>query len=46
MLLVRWFAFLTVGRSEDEGTRYRGVVACSLCGGLPSPHTVANAQGS
>jgi hypothetical protein len=35
-LLVRWFAFLTVGRSEDEGAHYRGAVACSLCVDSPS----------
>jgi hypothetical protein len=35
-LLVRWFTFLIVGRGEDEGAHYRGVVACSLCGGSPS----------
>jgi hypothetical protein len=35
-LLVRRFTFLTVGRSEDEGAHYRGAVARSLCGGLPS----------
>jgi hypothetical protein len=35
-LLVRRFAFLTVGHSEDEGAHYRGVVACSLCDDSPS----------
>jgi hypothetical protein len=35
-LLVRWFAFLTVGRSEDEGAHYREAVACSLCVDSPS----------
>jgi hypothetical protein len=39
MLLVRRFAFLTIGRGEDEGAHYRGAVACSLCGGLPSSHS-------
>jgi hypothetical protein len=38
-LLVRRFAFMTVGRGEDEGARYHGAVACSLCGGLPSSHS-------
>jgi hypothetical protein len=36
MLLVRRFAFLIVGRGEDEGALYHKAVACSLCGGLPS----------
>jgi hypothetical protein len=35
-LLMRRFAFLTVGRDEDEGAHYRGAVARSLCGGSPS----------
>jgi hypothetical protein len=36
MLLVRRFAFLTVGCGEDEGAHYRGAVACSLCDDSPS----------
>jgi hypothetical protein len=36
MLLVRRFAFLTVGRSEDKGAHYRVAVACSLCHDSPS----------
>jgi hypothetical protein len=43
MLLVRRFAFLTVGRGEDEGANYSGAVACSLCGGLPSSHSKTSA---
>jgi hypothetical protein len=35
-LLMRRFAFLTVGCGEDEGAHYRGVVACSLCDDSPS----------
>jgi hypothetical protein len=36
MLLVRRFAFLTAGCSENEGAYNCGAVACSLCGGSPS----------
>jgi hypothetical protein len=39
MLLVRRFAFMIVGRGEDEGAHYRGAVACSLCGSSPSSHS-------
>jgi hypothetical protein len=42
-LLVWWFAFVTVGRGEDEGAHYRGAVACSLCGGSPSSHLKTSA---
>jgi hypothetical protein len=38
-LLVRQFAFLTIGRGEDEGAHYHGAVARSLCGGSPSSHS-------
>jgi hypothetical protein len=43
MILVRWFAFLTVGRGKDEGAQYRGAVACSLCSGSPSSHSKTSA---
>jgi hypothetical protein len=33
MLLVRRFAFLTVGCDKDEGAHNRGAVARSLCSG-------------
>jgi hypothetical protein len=36
MLLVRRFAFLTVGCGEDEGVNNRGAVIRSLCSGSPS----------
>jgi hypothetical protein len=36
MILVRRFAFLTVGRGEYEGAHYRGAVACSLYDDSPS----------
>jgi hypothetical protein len=36
MLLVRRFAFLTAGSSENEGAHNCGAVARSLCGVLPS----------
>jgi hypothetical protein len=36
MLLVRRFAFLTAGFSENEGAHNCGAVARSLCGGSPS----------
>jgi hypothetical protein len=42
-LLVRRFAFLTVGRGEDEGGHYRGAVARSLCSGSPSSHSKTSA---
>jgi hypothetical protein len=38
-LLVRRFAFMTIGPGEDKGAHYRGAVACSLCGGSPSSHS-------
>jgi hypothetical protein len=43
MLLVRRFAFMTIGRGEGEGAHYRRAVACSLCGGLPSSHLTTSA---
>jgi hypothetical protein len=42
-LLVQRFAFLTIGRGEDEGAHYHGAVACSLCGGSPSSHSKTSA---
>jgi hypothetical protein len=42
-LLVWRFAFLTIGRGEDEGAHYREAVARSLCGGSPSSHSKTSA---
>ena len=42
-LLVRRFAFLIVGRGEDEEVHYRGMVACSLCDSSPSSHSKTSA---
>jgi hypothetical protein len=42
-LLGRQFAFLTVGRGEDERAHYCRAVACSLCDGSPSSHSKTSA---